>query len=232
MYEPARIGTILLLAQICSPALAQDTAAEYRSELDVYLNTGSRTRVLIQNFFEDTPRTENSDTNFAGFFELALRPVFRRNLRDTLDVFRERYLTFRAGYLRRRSVTDGQVTRENRLILEFTARYPLKSHFVIVDRNRGEFRFIQNKSFSERYRNRLWIERDFKTGSLGFSPFVYDEVIYDARFNALATNRLATGIQILQNKHMIWQPYVFREHHTRGEPRYTNAVALQLSLFF
>jgi Protein of unknown function (DUF2490) len=232
MYRLARAAILLALALAVSLAHAQDTAGEYRSELDVYLNTGARTRVLIQNFFEDTPRLDSSDSNLAGFFELALRPLFRRELRDTLDVFRQRYLTFRTGYLHRRSVTDGAETRENRLILEVTGRYPLKSHFVIVDRNRGEFRFVENRPFSERYRNRLWMERDLKSKGLGFTPFVYDELFYDARYGAWTTNRLATGVQLFIGKHMMWQPYVFREHHTRSLPRYTDAVALDLSLFF
>jgi Protein of unknown function (DUF2490) len=232
MYKPARIGIVLVLAEMCFPVLAQETAGQYRGELDVYLNTGPRTRVLIQSFYEDTPRTNSSDTNFAAFFDLALRPLFRRPLRDTLDVFREKYLTFRAGYLRRTSVTDGQATRENRPILEVTARFPLKNSFVVVDRSRGEFRFIENKPFSERYRNRLWMERDFKFEGLGLTPFVFDEVFYDTRYGAWTTNRLAAGVQILVGKHMIWQPYVFRQRNTRGTPQYINAVALNLNLYF
>jgi len=33
-----------------------------------------------------------------------------------------------------------------------------------VERNRGEMRFINNKGFSTRYRNRLQVERDFDPG--------------------------------------------------------------------
>lgn len=231
MYKRIRTGFAFVLLA-CAPAPAQDTAGQFRSELDVFLNTGTRTRVLVQNFDDDTPRTDSSSVTFAGFFELALRPLFRRQLRTELDVFRQKYLTFRAGYLRRTSVTDGEATRENRLIAELTARYPLKSNFILVDRNRGEFRFVENRPFSERYRNRLALEHDVKLGRLGLTPYIYDEVFFDARYEAFTTNRLAAGIQILAGRHMIWEPYVMRQHNTRGTPRYTNAVALKLSLFF
>jgi hypothetical protein len=101
-----------------------------------------------------------------------------------------------------------------------------------VDRNRGEFRFVENKPFSERYRNRLWLERDCKFERLSFAPYLFDEVFYDARYDAWTTNRLAAGIQFLAGRHMIWEPYVMRQHNTRGTPRYTNVVALKLSLYF
>jgi hypothetical protein len=200
--------------------------------LDIYINTGQRTRVIIQNNFDQTPETDTSDTRFAGFFELALRPLLRRPLRDDLDVFRERYLTFQVGYQRIGIDTAGQVSHENRLITQVTGRYPLKSGLVIVDRNRGEFRFREDRPYSGRYRNRLWLERDFKLGPIKFTPFVYDELYYDTRYGAWSVNRLAAGVQVPGGPRMIWEPYVMRQHDMRGSPRFTNAIGLKLGLYF
>ena len=105
--------------------------------------------------------------------------MFRRELRDRADVYRNRYLTFRAGYRYRTSLTPGASVSENRGIVEVTPRYLLPWQLVVSDRNRGEFRFVKGQTFSTRYRNRLQLERDIKYGTFVFTPYVYDEIFYD-----------------------------------------------------
>ena len=226
-----RGGAFLWLTLSCSMAAPQESVTQYRPELDIYANTGERTRVVFQNNFDETPSTHTSNTRFAGFFELAMRPVLRRALRDDLDVFRQRYLTFRVGYQRIDTNDDGQRAHENRLIAQTTARFPLKSGLVIVDRNRGEFRFREDKPYSSRYRNRLWLERDCKLEGIKFTPYLYDEIYFDTRYGTWSVNRLAAGLQIVGGPRMIWEPYVMRQHDMRASPRFTNALGLKLNLY-
>jgi hypothetical protein len=226
-----RGGAFLWLTLSCSIAAPQESVTQFRPELNIYVNTGERTRVLFQNNFDETPSTHTSDTRFAGFFELAMRPVLRRALRDDLDVFRQRYLTFAVGYQRIMTDEAGQTSHENRLIAETVARFPLKRGLVIVDRNRGEFRFRQGRPYSSRYRNRLRLERDCKLAGIEFTPYVYDEIFYDTRYGAWSVNRMAAGLQIVAGPRMIWEPYFMRQHDMRGSPRFTNGIGLKLSLY-
>ena len=225
-------GVFLSSTLACSTAAAQESVTQYRPELDLYLNTGERTRVISQINFDGTPETNTSQIRFAGFFELAMRPILRRALRDNPDVFRQRYLTFQAGYQRILTDTDSRLSHENRLIAETTATFPLKSGLVIVDRSRGEFRFVENKPYSSRYRNRLWLERDCKLEGIAFTPYVYDELYFDTRYGTWSVNRLAAGLQIVGGRHVIWEPYFMRQHNWRGSPRFTNAIGLKLKLYF
>src|SRR6478752_8681586 len=84
-----------LMASAALPAIAQ---SEIRPEFDLYVAQGSRARLLFRYFLNEARQDRSSEGHFAYFFELALRPVFRRELRQRDDVFRSRFLTFRAGY--------------------------------------------------------------------------------------------------------------------------------------
>ena len=95
---------------------------------------------------------------------VALRPLFRRELRRQPDVFRNRYLTFRTGYHYNASTNNGRTSHENLILVKSTARYSLPLGIVLKDRNRGDFRFVQGRPFSARYRNRLWVEHDVILG--------------------------------------------------------------------
>ena len=55
--------------------------------------------------------------DFAFFVEAALKPVFRQELRDEPDVFRNKYLVFRAGYRYHTNLTNATSASENRGIL-------------------------------------------------------------------------------------------------------------------
>jgi hypothetical protein len=219
----------VLLGVAAPSATAQDTRREIRPEFDLYVQQGERIRFVFESRLADQPDTYTQGA-FTANIEMALRPLFRRQLRRQPDVFRNRYLTVRAGYQYNASSNNGSSSAENRIILESTARYPLPLGIVVRDRNRGDFRFVHGQPFSARYRNRLWVERDLTLGRVAVTPYVYDEIYYDGRYGAWTTNRVALGMQFPVSKWVI-EPYVFREHNTRGSPPWTEALGLKLSLF-
>ena len=143
------------------PAAAQSTD-EFRPELGIYIQQGPMIRVELVDSFSGTQSTHDWDGDFAFYVETALKPVFRQELRERPDVYRDKYLVLRAGYRYETSLTNGHSAPENRGIVELTSRYMLPWQLVISDRNRGEFRFIQGQPFSTRYRNRLRLERDIQ----------------------------------------------------------------------
>jgi hypothetical protein len=103
---------------------------------------------------------------------------------------------------------------------------------VVSDRNRGEFRFVKGQAFSARYRNRLWLERDLKFGSFVCTPYVYDEIFYDIRYDQWTPNRYAVGVQLPVGKHVVLEPYYLRQQANRSDPPYANVFGFKVNVYF
>ncbi len=172
------------------------------------------------------------DGDFAFYVETALKPVFRQELRGQPDVYRDKYLVLRACYRREISLTKANSAPENRGILELMPRYMLPWQLVLSDLNRGEFRFIRGHPFSTRYRNRLRLERDVQYGWLNCTPYVYDEIVYDTRYDRCWTsNRYALGAQFPVRLHVISEPYYLQQNASHATLAHINAVGFKLSLY-
>jgi Protein of unknown function (DUF2490) len=214
------------------PASGQSTGGEFRPEFGIYVQQGQSIRVEFVTFAVNNPNTDSWDGNFTFYVETALKPVFRRQLRDEPDVYRNRYLTFRAGYRYRTGLAGGDSGSENRGILEFTSRYRLPWQLVVSDRNQGEFRFVKGQAFSTRYRNRLRLERDVKFASYVFTPYVYDEIFYDARYDQWTPNRYAIGFQLPVGEHVVLEPCYRRQDGNRSNPPHINTFGFTFNLYF
>lgn len=213
MSKLTALSLCFTIAASCSvPAAGQSTSEEIRSELDLYIQLGPLLRFQLTDSFSGHQSTHDWQGFFAFYFESALKPVLRRELRGRPDVYRNKYLTFRAGYPYYDSLTSGHFAAENGGILECTSRYELLGQLVITDRNRGELRFIEGRPFSARYRNRLRLERDLTRRWLDCTPYIYDEVFYDTRYDRWAPNRYGVGVLFPIGLHLVLEPQYFRQH--------------------
>src|SRR5438552_1770380 len=88
---------LLFLAAAGKPARSQNTKNGFWPELDTYVNYGSRLRVVFVDSFDQDQNTRHLQGSFGYFLDVALKPLFRRELREREDVFRRRFLTFRGG---------------------------------------------------------------------------------------------------------------------------------------
>uniref|UniRef100_Q021M2 DUF2490 domain-containing protein n=1 Tax=Solibacter usitatus (strain Ellin6076) TaxID=234267 RepID=Q021M2_SOLUE len=216
----------LLLTAAALPLAAQNSRGEFWPELDIFAQRGDQLRIAFIDGFK------NQKAEFGCYLDIALKPLFRRELRNRGDVFRQRFLTFRAGYQYTTPVANNDSSSENRAVAEATARYPLPGKVVVVDRNRGDFRFVKGQPFSMRYRNRLRIERDLELSGMVFTPFAYDETFYSTKYGAWNRNRYAAGIEFPVGPHVVVAPYLLRQRDTRASVKFINALGLTLSLFF
>jgi hypothetical protein len=233
MPRSQTLALCLLSASALSlPANGQSTGGEFWPELGIYWQRGQLIRLELISSAVSNPNTDIWQGDFTFFVESALKPVFRRQLRNEPDVYRNRYLTFRAGYRYRTSLTPGDPVRESRIIIEVNSRYHLPWQLVISDRNRGEFRFIRGQAFATRYRNRLRLERDINCGSYTFTPYVYDEIFYDPRYDQWTPNRYALGFQFPAGEHIVLEPYYLRQDGNRSNPPHTNVFGFKFNLYF
>ena len=158
--------------------------------------------------------------------------MFRRQLRNRDDVFRRRFLTFRTGYQYTTTLKGDGDYSENRIILETTARYPLPAKLIAANRMRGEFRFIKGEGLSNRFRDRLTLERDFSAKRLVFTPYVQDEIFYDTRYSTWSRNRLILGVELPAGPHVVFDPHFVREINWRSGVRNVHAFSITLNLYF
>src|SRR6516165_5023770 len=111
-----------LLAIAALPAAAQDSRREIRPEFDLYISHGEQIRFVFEDRLTEAPTPGYTQGNTSAAIEFALRPLFRRELRHQPDVFRNRYLTFRAAYEYIPNVNNGQWSVENRIVADTSAR--------------------------------------------------------------------------------------------------------------
>jgi hypothetical protein len=232
MRRPVELVLLLGLLTVPLPAEAQDTKSEFWPEVDIFVNLGTKVRIIfIDSLTRDRLNPQRSG-DFAYFVDFALKPVFRRDLRTQDDVFRCRYLTFRAGYQYSTSLGNHGVSSENRAILEATGRFPLPGRIIFMDRNRTEFRFSNDQPFSTVYRNRFWLEHDLKIGILVCTPYVYSEFFYNFQSHIWTPTRYALGLQIPVGSRAVLEPYVLRQNSSHPGTAHLDAAGLTLNLHF
>jgi hypothetical protein len=214
--------TALFVLLFVLPAKAQ-SEEQFWPEVGVYVKINQDMRL----YFQAESKREDQQViglNLGASFDYYLKPFFnvKRFIFFQLDEARSRPLLLRAGYQYLPS-TDGST--EQRIVLEATPRFPLKSGLMVIDRNRADLRFIDGK-FSWRYRNRLTLEREFAIKSYFLLPFIRIEGYYDSNYEKWSTTATSIGCAELEL-------YYEHQNQTGMSPnQQVNAFGLTLHLYF
>jgi hypothetical protein len=217
---------------LVAAAAAQEALDEFWPEVKVYKKFDEETRIVFISSFSQAKESRYWEGQFGGQIEWAVLPVLRRDLRSRSDVFTRRYLSFEPGYLYVTSLDGQQPYRENRGILQGTARYLLPLQLLASDRNRIELRAIEGQSFSVRYRNKLQVEREFIFPNFNITPFVSGELFYDTRYDIWNRNRYSTGFQTPVGGHLVVKLYVLHQNDSRSSTPHVNAFGAEFSFYF
>ena len=113
MSVSGAILCFLAAAQVIIPVAAQSTGEEVRPELGFYIQQGPLVRVELVDSFRGPQSSQDWQGEFAFYIAIALKPVFRQELRDEPDVFRNKYLVLRAGYRYQTSLTNANSASED-----------------------------------------------------------------------------------------------------------------------
>ncbi len=222
------IGAQMVRAQ--EPA----TRKEFWPEVDVYINIKPKVRLYLLGTISKS--VEDGELFNAQSYEAQVGAH--------VDYIPNKHLILRAGYRYGTSVGDSDDGfREHRLLAEQTVRKMLPGDFLLSDRNRQDFRFL-NGDFSFRYRNRLTIEREVPLfESRTITPYVSGEVFYDTRFGVWNRNRWAVGVQhslrpgpllkmVLPKRQIILDLYYMRQNDSRSGSPHVNAFGASLAFHF
>ena len=161
---------------------------------------------------------------------LQLKAFARPHLAD-LDPDRDHSIVFGAGYEYLQTDETAKPSFENRLIANFTGRWRPPAEFLITDRNRVEFRWV-NGDYSTRYRNQLSVERATRLGGLRFTPYLSAEFFYDWAKDAWNEEQYAAGVEWPYKKVLKLSTYYLRQDCTACSPRNLNVAGLSLNYFY
>jgi hypothetical protein len=225
-FKLAGMISVLVLG---SPPVAAQTFQVW-PEISTYVKLNSDVRL----YFIATRTRENgqgSSGEIGPNVDFYLKPLLKLQ-RDTvfqLDKSKSRPLLLRLGY---RYLPSTDEAPEHRGVMEATARYPLKSGFLVSDRNRADLRFISGE-FSWRYRNRLTVERTVSIVSYHFSPYVRGEVYLDSNYEKWNRTAEILGAAFPIRQHTEIETYYEHQNDTGKAPnRQVNAFGLALNLYF
>ena len=218
---------IMILSGGGARAQQSETRTEIWSEVDVYVPLNEKWRLFF--LFKSNRAEETRDDR-----ELTLGAH--------ADYTVNKRLVLRGGYRYVFAPGDNPF-KEHRIITEQTFRQDLPLAFLLSDRNRQDFRFV-NGSYSFRYRNRVTLEREFRVCNRSITPYGSLEVFYDTRFNVWNRNRLTAGTQIqvkrgfpllrklTPRKQVILQLYYTKQNDSRSQPHHVHAIGASLALHF
>lgn len=215
------------------PARAQeDTRNEFWPEVDVYAGLNDWSRLYLLATLTRAEEVDYREASVGAHVDFFLKPVLRPWLRDTADVHRRRFFSFRLGYRYAQALgKDADSYREHRPILEATGRYYLPGRFVVLNRSRLDLRWV-NGEYSWRYRNRSRIEREVPAWSGALNPYVMVEFYYDSRHDAWIRERYFAGLEWPIGKRSVLDTYYVRQDDSRSSPAHVNAFGVALNLFY
>jgi len=123
------------------------------------------------------------------------------------------------------------ISYENRLYGEVTFNAPAFHHLLLSDRVRPELRWEHapaGGTFTQRYRNRVKLERPIKR----YSPFVMWEKFYNANVEAWSRTRYYGGVTMRMNERTSIQSYFMRQNDQFSRPFHKSAVGVSIMLYF
>ena len=134
------------------------------------------------------------------------------------------------GYEYIRTIQSGKDQYEDRLALQVTPRFRPPDDFLLTDRNRVEFRWV-NGDYSTRYRNQITIERAFLCDKFRFSPYASAEFFYDITKSSWTEERYSGGIQLPYRDLLRLDLYYLRQNCTTCSPAHLNVFGLTVNVF-
>ena len=137
-------------------------------------------------------------------------------------------------YLHASAALSG-LNHENRIYGEITFNAPAFHKFLLSDRVRPELRWEQTPAggtFTQRYRNRVSVERPINIREREYSPFVMWEKFYNSNVKAWSRTRYYAGATVPLHGRASLQVYYMRQNDQFSRPFHKNAVGASILFKF
>lgn len=217
--------------------VAQNSTLEFWPETDIWYRLSSSWRlsafIPITKYYE----SQNRDLNIylqADYAWGKTKHVLIMRLLDDNAAQQIKGWMVRGGLMEGWSLGEnaGEYT-EDMLFAEIHRRIPLKGGILFSNRFRTDLRWLgQDSEYSYRFRERIMIEKEYKSGRSSVAPYVNAEVFWDSRYSTVNRVRLIGGATVVWGKRFAWEgnlTYQYDENYSA-----TNLYALNfiIHVFF
>jgi Protein of unknown function (DUF2490) len=224
------VGLCVIGAVHLCQSQTSTTETEVWPEVDAHVQLPRNFRVLSFAGLEQGVGYPYQQVYAAAALGYQMMTILRLHLTN-IDPDKERYFVIGGGYEYLHTTQSGKVTDENRLDFDAIFNYRPSARFLLQDRNRGEFRWV-NGVYSTTYRNRLLLERDFLVNGFRFSPYGAAEVFYDGNKHSWNQEWYTAGVEWPYKQIFMINTYYLREHCDDCKPTNWNAAGVTLNFFF
>ena len=230
MYKLAIAHLLLLLSGAAVAGQSSGAVTETDPGIGVSIDLPKRVRLDFYAGREKSEETGSGKTKVGAGVSLRLKPAFKRFL-DSFDTDKQHLVVLAATYEYSYASEPNEIKREHKLMADATVRYNLPRDFLLSNRNRFEFRWV-NGDFHLRYRNRPSVERPFKIRKRDVTPYIAAETYWDQRYSEWNMFKFITGVQIPLYRRMSIEALYERQHCTTCTDTNTNIFGLNLNIAF
>jgi hypothetical protein len=198
------------------------------------MQMNERSRAFFDASYALGKESEVRSVDVAAFLDVSLKPIAPiRRERLTDDWQRNRYLWARVGYSRVFEQTDSEGVEvvENRGVIALYGRVPLPAEFWIETRTRADFRWIGDE-YSNRYRFRLDLSREFTVRDRAVVPYGNVEWFYDTRYDDWARTLATLGAEVTMSDRFRYEVYVARQADRLPDDKDLDALGVVLKWYF
>jgi hypothetical protein len=177
----------------------QNASFELWPETDIWyrLNPSWRfsTFVPLTKYNENDSRDLNVYLNIDYAWGNAKNPVLRRLMDQEREQLMKNWMV-RAGFMKGWSIGEYKGDyKEEMAFAEVHKRIPLKGSILFSQRFRTDTRWLGDANdFSYRFRYRLMVEKEYKSGKSSIVPYFNFEPYWDSRYSKIVKTRLIGGV--------------------------------------
>lgn len=192
----AAFTAFLISLALCTCVRAQNpnTVGEFDPTVEVRVELTRNVRLDFTLGREKSEELPSGKVKLDVGMTFRLKPILKRLFNARNSEKRHRFV-FGANYDYARAKEAGVVISEHTLMLDGTLRHPFGDRFLLSDRNRFEFRWV-NGAYRFRYRNRLRLERPVTIWKKEVTPHVGAEAFWDSRVQRFNQFRYRAGVEV------------------------------------
>ena len=229
-----RMG-LLVWCLAAGSAHAQESTVEFWPEIDVWMRVSPAWRLSLFVPIAKNIETKYREGNIVAQVDYAWgRTKYDRRLLDESRAQKMKLFLVRGGYLSGKSLGDGgDAYKERTALAELHVRVPLKGNILLSHRLRADLRWLgDDAAFSQRWRYRLMVEKEYTAGRRSLVPYVNVEPYFDSRYDTVNRIRLIGGATISWIPRIAIEGNWTYQYDSRSSVTYTNALNIILHVFF
>ncbi len=199
--QSLRIIWFIFFINLIAPnsCFAQNTSTEFWPEADIWYRLSPTWRFSTFTSITKYNESNNRDLNIFLHVDFAWGKTRYTIYRRLMDQEREQIMKawmIRGGFMKGWSLGENAENyTEDMVFSEIHRRIPLNGGFLLSHRVRIDTRWLGHENhFSYRYRYRLMLEKEYKSGNNSMVPYLNIEPYWDSRYSKVTKTRAIGGV--------------------------------------